>query len=288
MDYVKLQFANKRNGVKVPKTRLETMLEKQNIVANSGGQQSIQIENTIEDETNQKIEDDNQIKMRLQKMLDKCLYFTSSAVQRKKKSLPVQKRPSNRIARAGNTLTQGWEAWDTETHTADAGRTVLRDIEKTKVESEENERDYEIRMNPVLTKDEVLPEEDELLQNIKERYLGIDEEHARRWKSKYKYLGLQNLQEIYISEQLDPQDRLDQAFSAGGQRSMINSIQYDVNSLDPTYDQLNPFDLPRNKLITSNSKVSLSPNNAMPGGLLQDRDIRRRHQLIKPKKIIKI
>ena len=55
-------------------------------------------------------------------------------------------------------------------------------------------------MNPTVTKEEILPEEDELLQNIKERYLGIDEEHARRWKSKYKYLNLQNLQEIYISE----------------------------------------------------------------------------------------
>lgn len=170
----------------------------------------------------------------MQKLLDKCLYFTSSAIKRKKKSLPLELKPErpDRMARAGNTLTQGWEAWETETQTADAGRTVIRDIEKTKLKSQESERDYEIRMNPVLTKDEVLPEEDELLQTIKERYLGIDEEHARRWKSKYQFLGRQNLQEVYISEQLDPSDRMDHAFSAGGQQSMAQSLEYDVHSLE--------------------------------------------------------
>lgn len=68
---------------------------------------------------------------------------------------------------------------------------------------------------------------------------------------------------------------------------MIPSVQYDVRSLEQPYDQMNPFDLPRNKLITSNSKVSLSPSNAMPGGALRDRDIRRRHKFIKPKKMTK-
>jgi len=45
-------------------------------------------------------------------------------------------------------------------------------------------------------------------------------------------------------------------------------------------DPVNPFDLPKNKvLMKNNSKVSLSPSNIMPGGGIKELDIEMR-QLI--------
>ena len=45
-------------------------------------------------------------------------------------------------------------------------------------------------------------------------------------------------------------------------------------------DPVNPFDLPKNKVLTkNNSKVSLSPSNIMPGGGIKELDIEMR-QLI--------
>ena len=45
-------------------------------------------------------------------------------------------------------------------------------------------------------------------------------------------------------------------------------------------DPVNPFDLPKNKVLTKNySKVSLSPSNIMPGGGIKELDIEMR-QLI--------
>ena len=35
---------------------------------------------------------------------------------------------------------------------------------------------------------------------IKERYLGLDEEHDRRWKNKYTFLETNNLQDIYKND----------------------------------------------------------------------------------------
>jgi hypothetical protein len=35
---------------------------------------------------------------------------------------------------------------------------------------------------------------------IKERYLGLDEEHDRRWKNKYTFLETNNLQDIYLND----------------------------------------------------------------------------------------
>ena len=156
------------------------------------------------------------------------------------------------------------------------------------LKSQESDRDYNIRMNPVLTKDEVLPEHGGALHLIKERYLGLDEEHVRRWQGKYKFLDRENLQEVYISEQQDPADRLDRGPSADGPQSMDQSIQYAVTSIQQ--EQINPFDLPRNKLITSNSKASLSPSSLMPGGIIKDldiQDIKRRHKMIKTKRMTK-
>lgn len=117
--------------------------------------------------------------------------------------MPADYQPPKpeRLATAENTLTKGWEAWETESHLSqDAAGTQLVDQKKMgedKFRESDRWRDFEIRMNPVLTKDEVLPEHDEVLQMIKERYLGLDDEHARRWRNKYKYLELPNLQEVY-------------------------------------------------------------------------------------------
>lgn len=42
----------------------------------------------------------------------------------------------------------------------------------------------------------------------------------------------------------------------------------------------NPFDLPRNKVLSKNySKVSLSPSNIMPGGGLKELDVEMRHMI---------
>jgi len=54
-----------------------------------------------------------------------------------------------------------------------------------------------IEGDPSITKDDVSPEMDEVLQLIKERYMGLDDEHNRRRRLKDKLLEIQALQEKY-------------------------------------------------------------------------------------------
>lgn len=74
---------------------------------------------------------------------------------------------------------------------------------------------------------------------IKERYLGLDEEHDRRWKNKYTFLETNNLQDIYKND-LDIKSNKKQA-------SMLRQ-----NSKDMLSSNNENFDLPRNKLILKN------------------------------------
>ena len=55
-----------------------------------------------------------------------------------------------------------------------------------------------IEGDPAITKDDVAPENDEVLQLIKERYMGLDDEHNRRRRLKDKLLEVSALQEKYI------------------------------------------------------------------------------------------
>ena len=99
---------------------------------------------------------------------------------------------AKRINSANQSLAQGWDAWDTETE-SNAGNSHIAS-QKKKLDKE-SEKWFET--NPIFTKDVINPENDEVLQMIKERYLGLDEEHERRWKNKYVFLETNNLQDIY-------------------------------------------------------------------------------------------
>ena len=53
------------------------------------------------------------------------------------------------------------------------------------------------------------------------------------------------------------------------------------------HDPVNPFDLPKNKVLTKNySKVSLSPSNIMPGGGIKELDIDIRQLIEKGKDLL--
>ena len=81
-------------------------------------------------------------------------------------------------------------AWDTETE-SNAGKSII--ISQRKRHERDKDSDKWFESNPIFTKDVVNPENDEVLQMIKERYLGLDEEHDRRWKNKYTFLETNNL-----------------------------------------------------------------------------------------------
>jgi len=86
------------------------------IAMNTEGQESLQIENIIEEESNSKIDVDNQIQARLSELMDKGLYF-STTKRRKKKDDPkkINKRDANhQLGATTSTLTKGWEGWETD------------------------------------------------------------------------------------------------------------------------------------------------------------------------------
>lgn len=127
------------------------------------------------------------------------------------------------------------------------------------------------RFNPILTKDEVMPQNDELLQIIKERYTGVDVEYNSRWKRKYA-LGLEvdNLHDIYQEEFADhselglgsgsvaPPGSLGKGLRRDASRALtLGTVQHEAGK---------SFDLPHHKLLQKHqSKVSLAPS-IMPGG----------------------
>ena len=98
------------------------------MVLNTDGQEMLQIENIIDEESNAKIDMDNQIEARLRELMDKGLYFTSSTKKKKKHHLTHRdlKRltegiggnaPHGEIDNARSTLTKGWEVgegWETD------------------------------------------------------------------------------------------------------------------------------------------------------------------------------
>ena len=83
---------------------------------NSEGQESLQIENIIEEETNAKIDVDNQIQARLSELMDKGLYFSTTKRRKKKEDAKrIGQRASNdQLGATTSTLTKGWEGWETD------------------------------------------------------------------------------------------------------------------------------------------------------------------------------
>ena len=84
----------------------------------------LQIENIIDEESNAKIDMDNQIEARLRELMDKGLYFTSSTKKKKKrlterdmKGMIEGKANHDNLEVARSTLTKGWEVgegWETD------------------------------------------------------------------------------------------------------------------------------------------------------------------------------
>ena len=60
-----------------------------------------------------------------------------------------------------------------------------------------------IEGDPSITKHDVSPENDEVYKLIKERYMGLDDEHNRRKRLKDKLLEVSALQEKYLREHLE-------------------------------------------------------------------------------------
>ena len=127
-EYIKMGFRSPQ-AKPLPKhlSGLENLLEKQQLVLNTDGQEMLQIENIIDEESNAKIDMDNQIEARLRELMDKGLYFTTSAKKKKKYHLTDRdiKRITERQANGGDlenarsTLTKGWdqdvgEGWETD------------------------------------------------------------------------------------------------------------------------------------------------------------------------------
>ena len=97
-------------------TNLETILEKQQIAINSEGQESLQIENIVEEESNAKIDVDNQIQARFSELMDKGLYFSTTKLAKKKEEpkKAKQKEVEKQLGATTSTLTKGWEGWETD------------------------------------------------------------------------------------------------------------------------------------------------------------------------------
>jgi len=64
-----------------------------------------------------------------------------------------------------------------------------------------------IEGDPSITKHDVSPENDEVYKLIKERYMGLDDEHNRRKRLKDKLLEVGALQEKYLKELFDRSER---------------------------------------------------------------------------------
>ena len=112
--------------------------------------------------------------------------------------------------------------------------------------------------------------------------MGLDDEYSRRKRLKDKLLEVSALQEKFLREHLERSERGSnyRGHMPGGDFPRSPSELGGDSVVSLRHDQVNPFDLPKNKVLTKNySKVSLSPSNIMPGGAINDLDIEMR-QLI--------
>lgn len=112
--------------------------------------------------------------------------------------------------------------------------------------------------------------------------MGLDDEYSRRKRLKDKLLEVSALQEKFLREHLERSERGSnyRGHVPGGDSPRSPSDLGGDSVVSLRHGQVNPFDLPKNKVLTKNySKVSLSPSNIMPGGAINDLDIEMR-QLI--------
>lgn len=143
--------------------------------------------------------------------MDKGLYFTTSKKKKKKTSRLIEDPILDKMIDDNDSvLTKGWDGgWETDLLPIPVSpkdiekkakqkfnTSARRNVNKEDI-SEISERFKAIQNDPNIQKDDVLPENDEVLQLIKERYLGLDEEHNRRIRLRDEILQVEKLQQIY-------------------------------------------------------------------------------------------
>jgi hypothetical protein len=107
--------------------------------------------------------------------------------------------------------------------------------------------------------------------------MGLDDEHNRRKRLKDKLLEVSALQEKYLKDHFERSER-------GSPNKRLMSQVGGDSQVSIKNEQINPFDLPKNKVLSKNySKVSLSPSNIMPGGGIKELDIEMRQLIEKGK-----
>ena len=155
-------------------SKLETILEKQHIAINSDGQSSFQLENLIEEMSNVKTDIDEQIQSRFKELMDKGMYFTTSKKKKKKPSKFKDDPILDKIIDDNDSvLTKGWDGgWETDLLPLPVSPNNLDKKTKKFNQSarrvpdditEVSDRLKAIQADPNIQKDDVLPENDELL-----------------------------------------------------------------------------------------------------------------------------
>lgn len=159
----------------------------------------------------------------------------------------------------------GWEAWETDTFENNQNRQGRLD-DGWGLTGRQLHPVKDDDWDPKIRKNDVQPSKQDVYQEIKDRYLGLDSDFTRRWKNKYNHnMELDNLHEIYQQEFAEPSEFA--ARSAIKNLAQSNSRILEISMASEA--QAHGYELPQNKLVKNISKQSLAPS-IMPGGALTD------------------